>query len=104
MAGSRSVTNSIFKSASLVQQGADDIESYSSEDEKATPTTTRDTIIDYKNQFSNNSTGKVSKELLMGDNMAFILARKKKWMTAKKGREMGKSRQRKWRFKGKGKK
>lgn len=95
--------NSIFKSARLIKQGInDDIDSYTSEDNISTPvtTSTRGTIIDYKNQFPMNSAGSVSKELLMGDNDAFILARKKKWMTAK-GR---KTHQRKWRkFKGKGK-
>ena len=98
-----SAANPTFKSAGVVKQGIeDDIDSYSSD--TSTPVTTKATIIDYKNQFPTNSAGKVSKELLMGDNDGFILARKKKWMTAKKGKTMEKTHQRKWRkFKGKGK-
>ena len=82
----------------------DDIDSYSSEDDPTVTMATR-TIIDYKNQFSTNSVGKVSNELLMEDNEAFLLSRKKKWMSAKKGRTTGKeAHQRKWkRFKAKGK-
>lgn len=108
--GLSAAANSIFKSKSLVEQAVDDIDSYSSEDDIVDPAiTTASTIIDYKNQFPTNSVGKVSKELLMEDNEAFILARKKKWMSAKKGRGTGKEiRQRKWRkynkAKGKGKK
>ena len=101
--GGHTDANSMFKSARLITQGInDDIDSYSSEDDTSTPvaTSTRGSIIDYKNQFATSSAGRVSRELLMGDNDAFILARKKKWMNAKKGKTMGK----KWRkFKGKGK-
>lgn len=85
----------------------DDIDSYSSEDDPTVTMGTK-TIIDYKNQFSTNSVGKVSNELLMEDNEAFLLSRKKKWMSTKKGRTTGKeARQRKWkkiRAKGKGRK
>lgn len=96
--------NAVFKSSSFVEQTAvDDIDSYSSEDGTAGHViSTPSSIIDYKNQFSTNPVGKVSKELLMEDNEAFIMARKKKWMNTKKGR--GKVRQRMWKnFKAKGK-
>ena len=86
-------TNSVFKSTSLVEQALEEIESYSSDDnELADPTGS--SLIDYKNQFSAKSVGKVSKELLTEDNDAFLLARKKKWMNTKKG---GKERQGRWR-------
>ena len=96
--------NSIFKSVSLVGQAVEEIDSYSSDEEVADPasTTTRNSLIDYKNQFSTNSVRKVSKELLTEDNDAFLLARKKKWLSAKKGR-MGKK-WKKFKSKGKGKK
>ena len=93
--------NFVFKNVSLVEQGADEIESYSSssEDVPANPSSiTGGTLIDYKNQFSANSASKVSKELLTEDNDAYLLTRKKKWMTAKKGRN------KRWkRFKARGK-
>ena len=97
-------TNSVFKSANLAEQVMEEIESYSSDNEVADPTsTTGSSLIDYKNQFSTNSVGKVSKELLTEDNDAFLLARKKKWLSAKKGRMGGKERQRRWKkFKAKG--
>lgn len=97
--------NTIFKSASVVGQAVDDINSYSSENDLPNPDDTTPTIIDYKNQFSATSAGKVSKELLLEDNEAFILTRQNKWMNAKKGKATGKdSRQKRWRrFKGKGK-
>lgn len=91
--------NTIFKSASVVGQAVDDIDSYSSEDDSPNPDDTAPTIIDYKNQFSATSAGKVSKELLMEDNEAFISARKKKWQNSKKGKATGKDSHQK-RFKG----
>ena len=101
--------SSLFKSTSHVEQSVEDIDSYSSKEDSADDPvlTTSSTIIDYKNQFPTNSVGKVSKELLMEDNEAFLLARKKKWMNAKKGQMMGKAgHQKKWKYrtKGKGKK
>ena len=97
----RNAGNLVFKSAYCVDRtGVDDIDSYSSEGDDGvadhTPTTTGGSIIDYKNQFPTNPVGKVSKELLTGDNDAFILARKKKWMNAKKGKTTGKTRQKRW--------
>lgn len=106
---SGAATNSVFKNASLVETVVEDIDSYSSEEDLVDDpviATTSSSIIDYKNQFSTSSVGKVSKELLTGDNEAFILARKKKWMNAKKGRASGKTgRQKRWKkVKAKGKK
>ena len=102
------VANSVFKNVSLVEQGANDIESYSSssgEDVPANPSsTTGASLIDYKNQFSAKSAGKVSKELLTEDNDAYLLTRKKKWMTAKKGRKEYHKRWKRFKAKGKGKK
>ena len=100
--------NFVFKNVSLVEQGADDIESYSSssssEDVPANPSSiTGGTLIDYKNQFSANSASKVSKELLTEDNDAYLLTRKKKWMTAKKGRKDYHKRWKRFKARGKGK-
>ena len=91
--------NTIFKSASVAEQAVDDIDSYSSEDNSDN---TAPTIIDYKNQFSTTSVGRVSKELLVEDNEAFILSRQKKWSSARKGKQTGKGRQKRWKSKNKG--
>ena len=91
--------NTIFKSASVAEQAVDDIDSYSSEDDSDN---TAPTIIDYKNQFSTTSVGRVSKELLVEDNEAFILSRQKKWSSARKGKQTGKGRQKRWKSKNKG--
>ena len=66
--------------------------------------TTGSSLIDYKNQFSTNSVGKVSKELLTEDNDGFLLARQKKWLSAKKGRMERQRRWKKYKSKGRGKK
>lgn len=94
--------NTIFKSASVAEQAVDDIDSYSSEDDSPNPDNTAPTIIDYKNQFSTTSVGRVSKELLVEDNEAFILSRQKKWSSARKGKQTGKGRQKRWKSKNKG--
>ena len=94
--------NTIFKSASVAEQAVDDIDSYSSEDDSSKPDNTAPTIIDYKNQFSTTSVGRVSKELLVEDNEAFILSRQKKWSSARKGKQTGKGRQKRWKSKNKG--
>ena len=94
--------NTIFKSASVAEQAVDDIDSYSSEDDSPNPDNTAPTIIDYKNQFSSTSVGRVSKELLVEDNEAFILSRQKKWSSARKGKQTGKGRQKRWKSKNKG--
>lgn len=106
--GNASAVDAIFESSCRFGQEMDDIASYSSEEEEDDATTnTRGTIIDYRNQFPAPQMGKVSKELLTGNNTAFIEARQKKWMNSKRGKSYGRGAKKKWgksRGRGKGKK
>ena len=103
--GNAGAVDAIFESTDRFGREMDDIGSYSSEDsdEDANTNNARDTIIDYKNQFPVLQMGKVSKELISGDNSAFIEARQKKWMNSKGGKSSGRGQRRRWgRSKGRG--